>query len=155
MELFKWRIVLFQKVNGIDSFVFIHLDIIFFLSFFFTDPCLAMPCGPHGRCLALTAAPHGYMCMCQSDGLTFTTIDTCPSNTIKFIFFFLLIFLFFSAVNSFCTHMTCKNGGTCIPFSETESACAVGQIGSTCCLCNQMFFLMIKTKHKQIQFYSF
>jgi len=39
-----------------------------------------MPCGPQGRCLALNAAPKGYMCMCQVDGISYTTIDTCPSN---------------------------------------------------------------------------
>ena len=44
------------------------------------NPCLAMPCGTQGRCLALTAAPKGYMCMCQQDGITYTTIDTCPSE---------------------------------------------------------------------------
>jgi hypothetical protein len=44
------------------------------------DPCLAMPCGSQGRCLVLNAAPKGYMCMCQADGVSFTTIDTCPSK---------------------------------------------------------------------------
>lgn len=46
----------------------------------FADPCAGLPCGSQGRCLALTAAPKGYMCMCQSEGITFTTIDTCPSK---------------------------------------------------------------------------
>jgi hypothetical protein len=44
------------------------------------DPCITMPCGPQGRCLPLTAAPKGYMCMCQVDGVSYTTIDTCPSK---------------------------------------------------------------------------
>lgn len=44
------------------------------------DPCTSMPCGPQGRCLALTAAPKGYMCMCQVDGVAYTTIDTCPGR---------------------------------------------------------------------------
>jgi hypothetical protein len=39
-----------------------------------------MPCGSQGRCLALNAAPKGYMCMCQADGVSYTTIDTCPSK---------------------------------------------------------------------------
>ena len=44
------------------------------------DPCVTMPCGPQGRCLPLNAAPKGYMCMCQSEGISYTTIDTCPSK---------------------------------------------------------------------------
>lgn len=44
------------------------------------DPCTSMPCGSQGRCLALTAAPKGYMCMCQVDGVAYTTIDTCPGR---------------------------------------------------------------------------
>ncbi len=44
------------------------------------DPCETSPCGPQGRCLTLTAAPKGYICMCQSESITFTTIDTCPSK---------------------------------------------------------------------------
>ncbi|CAF1047784.1 unnamed protein product, partial [Rotaria sordida] len=81
------------------------------------NPCATLPCGTQGRCLTLTAAPKGYMCMCQSDGITFTTIDTCPTT------------------NSICTHLTCKNGGTCIPYSVNEASCSIGQIGSTCCQC--------------------
>ncbi|CAF1610141.1 unnamed protein product, partial [Adineta ricciae] len=81
------------------------------------DPCVTMPCGPQGRCVALDAAPKGYMCMCQVDGVSYTTIDTCPTTS------------------SFCTHMTCKNGGICVPFSPDEPSCTVGQLGSTCCQC--------------------
>jgi len=39
-----------------------------------------MPCGSQGRCLPINAAPKGYMCMCQVDGVSYTTIDTCPSK---------------------------------------------------------------------------
>lgn len=78
-----------------------------------------MPCGVHGRCLVLSAAPRGYMCMCQNEGLAYTTIDTCPPP------------------NTFCTPMSCQNGGTCIPYSEQERACSIAQTGSTCCLCKR------------------
>ena len=44
------------------------------------NPCESSPCGSQGRCLSLSAAPRGYMCVCQSDSITFTTIDTCPSK---------------------------------------------------------------------------
>ena len=50
------------------------------------DPCAGLPCGPSGRCLALNAAPKGYMCMCQNEGITFTTIDTCPSKERRLVF---------------------------------------------------------------------
>ncbi|CAF3854827.1 unnamed protein product [Rotaria sp. Silwood1] len=75
------------------------------------NPCISMPCGPQGRCLTINAAPKGYMCMCQVDGISYTTIDTCPTTS------------------SFCTHMTCKNGGTCVPFSVDDPSCNIGQIG--------------------------
>ncbi|CAF1284937.1 unnamed protein product [Adineta steineri] len=81
------------------------------------NPCAALPCGPQGRCITLSAAPKGYMCMCQSEGITFTTIDTCPTT------------------NSICTHLTCKNGGVCVPYSANEPSCNVGQVGSICCQC--------------------
>lgn len=32
--------------------------------------------------------------------------------------------------------MTCKNGGTCVPYSVNEPSCNMGQMGSTCCQCN-------------------
>ncbi|CAF3912434.1 unnamed protein product [Adineta steineri] len=86
-----------------------------------TNPCITMPCGAQGRCLALEAAPKGYMCMCQVDGVSYTTIDTCPTTS------------------SFCTHMTCKNGGICVPFSSDEPSCSIDQIGSTCCQCPPNF----------------
>ncbi len=35
-----------------------------------------------------------------------------------------------------CTHSTCKNGGTCVPYSGNEPSCNMGQIGSPCCQCN-------------------
>ncbi|CAF1034389.1 unnamed protein product [Rotaria sp. Silwood1] len=85
------------------------------------NPCISMPCGPQGRCLTINAAPKGYMCMCQVDGISYTTIDTCPTTS------------------SFCTHMTCKNGGTCVPFSVDDPSCNIGQIGSTCCQCPPNF----------------
>ncbi|CAF1226026.1 unnamed protein product [Rotaria sordida] len=85
------------------------------------NPCISMPCGSQGRCLTINAAPKGYMCMCQVDGISYTTIDTCPTTS------------------SFCTHMTCKNGGTCLPFSVDEPSCNIGQIGSTCCQCPPNF----------------
>ena len=44
------------------------------------DPCGTSPCGVQGRCIPLSAAPKGYMCVCQSESITFTTIDTCPSK---------------------------------------------------------------------------
>ncbi|UJR36701.1 hypothetical protein I4U23_029418 [Adineta vaga] len=81
------------------------------------NPCTTLPCGSNGRCISLSAAPKGYMCMCQSDGITFTTIDTCPTT------------------NSICTHLTCRNGGTCVPFSANEPSCNTGKIGSVCCQC--------------------
>ncbi|CAF4272198.1 unnamed protein product [Rotaria socialis] len=85
------------------------------------NPCASMPCGSQGRCLVLNAAPKGYMCMCQVDSVSYTTIDTCP------------------VTSSFCTHMTCKNGGKCVPFSVDEPSCSVDQIGSTCCQCPPNF----------------
>ncbi|CAF1380734.1 unnamed protein product [Rotaria magnacalcarata] len=85
------------------------------------NPCASMPCGSQGRCLVLNAAPKGYMCMCQVDGVSYTTIDTCP------------------VTSSFCTHMSCKNGGICVPFSVDEPSCSVDQIGSTCCQCPPNF----------------
>ena len=64
------------KSNSTSSFFFI---IIFEKTKQKTsDPCVTLPCGPQGRCLPLTAAPRGYMCMCQVDGVAYTTIDTCP-----------------------------------------------------------------------------
>lgn len=45
-----------------------------------------MPCGSQGRCLPLTAAPKGYMCMCQVDGVSYTTIDTCPGKDLLYFF---------------------------------------------------------------------
>ncbi|CAF5138147.1 unnamed protein product, partial [Rotaria sp. Silwood1] len=35
--------------------------------------------------------------------------------------------------------MTCKNGGTCVPFSVDDPSCNIGQIGSTCCQCPPNF----------------
>ena len=104
---------------------------------------MAMPCGSQGRCLPLNAAPKGYMCMCQVDGVSYTTIDTCPSKrfyiderAIEFSFSLSI------ASGTFCTHMTCKNGGTCVPFSLNEPSCNIGQISSTCCQCNEMFVMI-------------
>ncbi|CAF1029881.1 unnamed protein product [Adineta ricciae] len=81
------------------------------------NPCAILPCGPNGRCISLSAAPKGYMCMCQNDGLSFTTIDTCPKT------------------NSICTRLTCRNGGTCVAYSANEPSCNPAQIGSVCCQC--------------------
>ncbi|CAF3283116.1 unnamed protein product [Rotaria socialis] len=85
------------------------------------NPCTSLPCGSQGRCLSLAAAPKGYMCMCHSDGITFTTIDTCPN------------------ANSVCTHLTCKNGGTCVPYSTHEPSCNAAQVGSACCQCSPSY----------------
>ncbi|CAF0807264.1 unnamed protein product [Adineta ricciae] len=81
------------------------------------NPCATLPCGPNGRCISLSAAPKGYMCICQNDGLSFSTIDTCPKT------------------NSICTRLTCRNGGTCVAYSANEPSCNPAQIGSVCCQC--------------------
>lgn len=53
------------------------------------------------------------------------------------------IWLSFSiATGTFCTQMTCKNGGTCVPFSLNEPSCNIGQISSTCCQCKGLFVMM-------------
>lgn len=39
-------------------------------------------------------------------------------------------------MNSLCTHLSCKNGGTCIPYSANNPSCNAGPIGSICCQCN-------------------
>jgi hypothetical protein len=73
MVVSKWQIVRHRKVYFKLS---IKIEI---YKYFVLDPCLTMPCGPQGRCLPLNAAPKGYMCMCQVDSVSYTTIDTCPS----------------------------------------------------------------------------
>lgn len=112
MVQFKCLIVRHRKVN-------FSTDLFRSTNSLSSDPCVTMPCGPQGRCLPLNAAPKGYMCMCQAEGVSYTTIDTCPTTS------------------TFCTHMTCKNGGTCVPFSLNEPSCNIGQISSTCCQCKQ------------------
>jgi hypothetical protein len=51
-------------------------------------------------------------------------------------------FVLKTATSTFCTHMTCKNGGTCVPFSLNEPSCSLGQISSTCCQCNWSFVMI-------------
>ncbi len=68
------------------------------------DPCTTLPCGPQGRCIGLSAAPKGYMCMCQTDGVTFTTIDTCPS-ILHFMNIFVDIFVYLLNSSKFNLYM--------------------------------------------------
>ena len=44
--------------------------------------------------------------------------------------------------------MTCKNGGTCVPFSLNEPSCNIGQISSTCCQCKRWKTMIAKKKKK-------
>lgn len=74
------------------------------------------------------------MCVCQSDSITFTTIDTCPSN---FAFVYTKITAIEIDTHAICNHLTCKNGGTCMPYAVDEPSCARAAIGSACCQCKE------------------
>ncbi|CAF4614631.1 unnamed protein product, partial [Didymodactylos carnosus] len=77
-------------------------------------PCITMPCGKAATCVPLHLAPNGYICFCGSEPNA-AFIDKCPTSSLL------------------CDTSSCKNGGTCLPFSPNDPPCNSVQAGSTCC----------------------